>query len=501
MKQVDRKTTRLLPWMLACIIGLAGGALAQQDDGVVKKPAIDSPSKPTSAEQKTADGPIDEVMVTGRFISASQQVINERISDASVTDLMDAETIQRLGDSTVGTALRRVPGLSLVSDKFVYIRGLGERYSSTSLNGSQIPSPDLTRNVIPLDVFPTSIVQSLRIQKTWSADLPANFGGGSVDIRTKGIPDGFVFKFEFGSGYNSLSSGKDGLTYAGGGDDWIGTDDGTRALSQNIASAVNQYQGDISAQNILTILQRQDPTASLADAQAINRQLGLDLNRNIGVQNKSLPVDLGLRANIGNMYEVGSDWQLGFDVGGSYQTDWRKTKRLATNYLFPTERTNSEVETTFSVNMAGTASLGAKWLNDHTISTTTLWLRNTDDETASTEFFNENREVSDGLGFRNYRLQYEERNMLTNQIRGTHYLGDDTRNRFGFLKGLLARIPTETGISWYFSDSSATTDIPNQVQIASQTVTDPTTSAVLAEQVSLSNTAGDFRFTNLDDDV
>ena len=92
-----------------------------------------------------------------------------------------------------------------MQDKYVYIRGLGERYSQSTLNRAQIPSPDLTRNVIPLNVFPTSIVESLRVQKAWSADLPANFGGGAVDIRTKGIPDALSFKFEAGVGHNSES--------------------------------------------------------------------------------------------------------------------------------------------------------------------------------------------------------------------------------------------------------------------------------------------------------
>jgi outer membrane receptor protein involved in Fe transport len=151
--------------------------------------------------------------------------------------------------------------------------------------------------------------------------------------------------------------------------------------------------------------------------------------------------------------------------------------------------------------MAGTVSLGAQWLEDHTISTTTLWLRNTDDETASTDFFDANRGISDGLGYRNYRFQFEERNMVTNQIRGTHYLGQDTRERFDFLDTLLAKLPTESSVSWFYSDSRATTDIPNQVQIASQTITNPTTTEVLDEQVDLSNTAADFRFTDLDDIV
>ena len=234
--------------------------------------------------------PIEEVTVTGRYLSASQQVLNERIADGSVTDLLDAETMKRLGDSTVGGALSRVPGITLVADKFVYIRGLGERYSASYLNGAQIPSPDLTRNVIPLDLFPTSVVQSLRVQKAWSADLPANFGGGAVNIRTKGVPDALVMTFEIGGGYNSLSSGDNGLSYQGGDDDWRGVDDGSRALSPVIQQALTEYQGDISTQNIYSTLLRQDPNATFEQAQAINRSLGLELNRDIGVQTTSCSI-------------------------------------------------------------------------------------------------------------------------------------------------------------------------------------------------------------------
>lgn len=479
--------TPLLTWQVS--------AVAQ--DEAAKRAVIAKPTMPQTAE---GDNVIEEVVVTGRFISASQQVVNERLNDSSVTDMLDADTIARLGDSTVGDALRRVPGLTLVANKYIYIRGLGERYSSSSLNGAQIPSPDLTRNVIPLDVFPTAIVRSLRVQKSWSADLPANFGGGAVDIRTKGIPDRFAFNFEIGGGYNTLSKG-DGLTYAGGGDDRFGTDDGSRTLSPVISTALDDLQGDVSAQNILSHLQNVDATATLADAQAFNRRLGLELNRDIGLQSKNIPADLRLRASIGNNYLLNDDWEVGFNIGGSYQTDWRKTTTVARNFNFPEQRTDTEEETTFSVNMAGTLSFGANFLDDHEISTTTLWLRNTDDETATSDVFNENREIQDGLGFRGYRLQFEERNLLTNQVRGRHYLGSDTRERVQFLGKILAIFPEETNIGWFYSDSMAQTDIPNRVQIASQTVTDVITTDVIGEQVRLSNTAGDFRFTNLDDEV
>jgi len=446
-------------------------------------------------------GEIEEVVVTGRFISSSQQLINERMTDAFATDLLGADTIARLGDSTVGAALRRVPGLTLVADKYVYIRGLGERYSSSSLGGAQIPSPDLTRNVIPLDVFPTSIVESLRVQKSWSPDLPANFGGGAIDIRTKGIPDAFVLSFEAGSGVNSEASGS-GLTYPGGSDDKWGTDDGTRAFSGGLQGAIDTYQGELGVQSLLATLRGQDPTATLADAQALNRSLGLQLNRGLVAEEKSLPADVRLRGSIGNNWLIGDNWEFGALAGASYQTDWRKTISYARNFNFPGERTDTEAETTQSVTMAGTVSTGLKFTEDHTIETTTLWLRNTDDETAVTDFFNENREKSDGLGWRNYRFQFEERSMLTNQVRGSHFLGDATRDRLpGFVNGLIGWVPESTEITWFWSDSEAHTDIPNQLEVASQTTTDPVSGEVLSEAVTLSSQAADFRFTDLDDDV
>ncbi|MGH8167181.1 MAG: TonB-dependent receptor plug domain-containing protein, partial [Woeseiaceae bacterium] len=469
-------------------------AVAQEQEQQGSEPAITTPDMPANEQA------IDEVVVTGRFISSSQQVINERIDDAYASDLLGEDTIGRLGDSTVGAALRRVPGLSLVADKFIYIRGLGERYSATSLNGAQIPSPDLTRNVIPLDVFPTSIVESLRVQKSWSPDLPANFGGGSVDIRTRGIPDSFVVNFEFGSGYNSLAS--DGFTYAGGGDDSLGTDDGTRALSPDILAAINEYQGSIGVQQILTFMRRQDPSATLADAQLVNRNLALELNRNIGLEAKDVPLDANVRASIGNNFVLSDDWEFGFLAGGSYQNGWRNSTALARNFNFPEERTDTDSETTRSVTMAGTGAFGLKFTPDHEVETTTLWLRNTDDETEVNDFFNENRQKSDGLGFRDYRIKFEEREMLTHQISGSHYLGDETRDRLpDFLSGLVSFLPIETNISWFYSESEAETGIPNEVIVSAQTITDPQSGAVLGEAVLRDSTAADFRFTDLDDEV
>ncbi len=490
------------------VIGLALGswqhvALAQAEDGrdEEKTPVIaNQPNAATGSTDLRSDDAIEEVVVTARFISASQQLVNERMNDAFAMDVLGADTISRLGDSTVAAALRRVPGLSLVQDKYVYIRGLGERYSQSTLNGAQIPSPDLTRNVIPLDVFPTSIVDSLRVQKSWSPDLPANFGGGAVAIRTRGIPDSFTVRFEAGVGGNSANPDKV-ASYHGGGDDNLGTDDGTRTLSQTVLDGVAIYQGNPSVQSIFSFLQRQNAATALFDAETENRRLAMALNRNIGLTEESVEPDYKLRASVGNKFLLGNDWEAGFGIGGSYQTDWRYRESFTADFGLPEEQNGIKKESTRNVNLAGTVNFGLNFTEDHEISTTSLFLRNTDDETEIFDFFNENRPKSSGRGFRDYRLQFEERELITHQIQGIHRLGNDTRSRLPFVDKLAGWLPTETEINWYYSSSEAKTDIPNQVGVAAETFTDRASGVVQSESVRLGSSSADFRFTELDDRV
>lgn len=482
---------RLLP-ICAAVALACGNANAQDGESVVPTPG--------DMLVESDAGQIEEVVVTGRFISASESVANERMNDAFATDLLGSDTISRLGDSTVGAALRRIPGLTLVQDKFVYIRGLGERYSTTTLNGAFIPSPDLTRNVIPLNVFPTSVVESLKVQKSYSPALSANFGGGAVDIRTKGVPNGFNASIEVGAGVNSENPSQM-LTYSGGSDDKWGSDDGTRALSQTIVDGVAAYQGNPSVNNIFAFEQRQDATTTLFDAQTINRDMALALNRNIAIEEESPGPDWNIRASIGNKFDIGRDWDFGFNVGASYDTDWRFSRARTAAYGDPEEQSGISEESTNSVNIAGTLNLGATYLGEHEISTTTLFLRNTDDETEVYDFFNENRQKSGGQGFRDYRFEYEERNMVTNQVNGHHVIGDTTRDALPFVNTLLGWTPNYTEVDWFYSTSTARTDIPNRVLVASETATDPVTGEVLSESVRLTSSAADYRFTDLDDEV
>ena len=472
--------------------GLFAALAAAQEEAEVEADAENA--------QATGEG-IEELVVIARLFNSAQQLMNERKDDEVVSDVMSDEMIGRIGDTTVAVALQRISGLSLVNSKFIYVRGLGERYSSTLLNGATIPSPDLTRNVIPLDLFPTAIVESLRVQKSYSADMPAAFGGGAVDIRTKAVPSAFAYAVEAGTGYNFESDG-DALSYPGGSDDRFGTDDGTRAMSARLAAGIERFLGNLDVQGILAGLRREgDAQATVADARRINRELALLLNRDISIAEESIHPDYDLKASIGNNLLLGGgDWEAGFQFGGAYKAKWRESERLSRNFNFPDERTDTKRESTYAVDITANANFGLRYTDDHEISTTSLYLRNTDDETAIRDFFNENREISDERGFRDYRLQFEERDLTVHQLKGAHRFGDASRE-LPLLRWFDRDwIPRDLQVSWFYSDATAGTDIPNQVNVVAQTATAPITGQVLSSSVNIGSTAT-YRFTRLDDDA
>lgn len=471
-------------------------AIASLIYGAVPGAAQEQPQRDTS-------GAIEEVVVQGRLLSSAAQLVNERIDDEVVTNLLGSEEIGRVGDSTVAAALRRVPGLTLVGDKFVYVRGLGERYSSTTLNGARIPSVDLTRSVIPLDLVPASVVESLRVQKSYSADQAAAFGGGNIDIRTKGYPDQLVFGIELGGGYNTEVSG-DVATYSGGGDDRWGKDDGTRALPSELLDALGQFRGNVGVQNILNTQRgRGAPETTFRQAQQTNRELASLLNRDISLKDKDPGPDFDVKAYVGNNYLIGSDLEVGFLLSGAYDSEWREQTRLNRNFRFPEERTDEEVESKFSVALTGNASAGFRYADDHDVAYNLLFLRNTDDEVGIRTFFNENRQRSDELGFQSTRLRYEERELVVHQFRGSHRIGPGTKDLLGSVlpDGLFEWIPEDLELTWFYSDSAADTDIPSEIDIQRQGPADPVTGQLLRADVILSPSAMDYRFTQLEDEV
>ena len=267
MKNYCRANTTSI-FALSFALAFGASTILAQDEAR-EEPSDDS--EEDVAVGTAGPGAMEELVIIGRLYDAAKDVVSERMERDVPVDFVDAESISRVGDSDVAAALRRLPGLTLVEDKFVYVRGLGERYSSAQLNGSSVPSPDITRNVLPLDIFPADLVESLAVHKGFAPELTAAFGGGSVDIRTKKIPESFVLSAELKTGWNSGS--RDGLTYRGGAEDRWGIDDETRALSSKIEDAIETFRGNFAPLNIWrTVVNGQVPR-SIEDARAVNRSL------------------------------------------------------------------------------------------------------------------------------------------------------------------------------------------------------------------------------------
>jgi outer membrane receptor protein involved in Fe transport len=156
----------------------------------------------------------------------------------NVVNGISAEEIAHTPASSAADAVTRISSASLVDGRYVYVRGLGERYSQAQLDGSVLPSPEPEKRVLPLDIFPASMIESLFTIKSYTADLPGDFAGGLVDIQTKDIPDSRFLTFTTGVGYSTNLSEHDLPGYRGGGLDWLGFDDGTRGLPDGLPQRI-----------------------------------------------------------------------------------------------------------------------------------------------------------------------------------------------------------------------------------------------------------------------
>ena len=180
----------------------------------------------------------EEVVVTGEAIepelfTAEAQLV-ERQRAATITDNLASEEMKENADSNAASAMKRVTGLTVVDNQYVFVRGLGERYSNTTLNGAVLPTTEPDKRVVPLDLFPTGLIESVSVIKSYLPDKPADFSGGLVEIDPLSFPTEPVINVSISQGYNTNTTFKDGLTYAGGGRDWLGFDDGTRNLPSAI---------------------------------------------------------------------------------------------------------------------------------------------------------------------------------------------------------------------------------------------------------------------------
>lgn len=187
---------------------------------------------------------LEEFVVLAPKIEGSiADVMAEEKQINAIANILGSAELSKKGDSDAAAALKRVTGVTLVDGKSIYVRGLGDRYSNIEMNSLPLASPDPTKRSVPLDIFPASVIGSMKVQKSATADIPSNFGGGYIDIRTKDVSKDSFIKVSAGIKGNS-NTGKESHNYGGSSTDWFGFDDGYRAIWQDILDAAEVRVGE-----------------------------------------------------------------------------------------------------------------------------------------------------------------------------------------------------------------------------------------------------------------
>lgn len=406
---------RLLLISTALYPALAISAANAQAGGAVTTGAPDVPvgtpsGAPTAADEAAEQsGRVDvsipgaDIIVTGRRTSNISQAAPQ------VVNVLSAADIKRTGEGDIAGSLQRVTGLSVVSGGYVYVRGLGDRYSLALLNGSPLPSPEPLKRVVPLDIFPTSVIASTLVQKSFSANFPGEFGGGVINLTTKAIPTESYLELGFGSSANTETSGQLGYTHYGSKSDWTGFDDGTRDMPRALKSAIDS---GMAFSNM--------PRADLR-AIAMSFQ---NSNTSVVQRTNSLPFNFSGSINAGTATDIGSDGRLGVVATASYSNKWRTRSTLQQASLDVTQgagRDFTQVSTDNEVTVNGLLGFGLE-LGAQKLRWTNLYIRDTLKRSALAIGTNDGQ--IQGADYLNQSTAWYERQLIDTQLVGEFKLGD-----------------------------------------------------------------------------
>ncbi|MBN2236406.1 MAG: TonB-dependent receptor [Bacteroidales bacterium] len=273
---------------------------------------------------------LGEAVVTASYIKNTETaMLALKQKSVNLIDGISYSGLKKIGDSDVASSIKRVTGVSVEGGKYVYVRGLGDRYTKTIMNGLDIPGLDPDRNTIQMDIFPTNIIDNLVVYKTFTADLPADFTGGIVDINIKDFPDSKNANISMSAAYNPNSHFNNNyLTYDGGKTDFLGFDDGTRSIpaTDNIPFFTDAITDPNGADGIRyrSILESFNPT--------------------MGAYKQQSFMDYSIGASLGNQFEAGK-YTLGYVLSLSYKnnTDFYEDA-VFSKYALSSDKAVTEME-------------------------------------------------------------------------------------------------------------------------------------------------------------
>ncbi|MFT5661373.1 MAG: TonB-dependent receptor [Sulfurimonas sp.] len=350
---------------------------------------------------------LEEFIVLAPKVKGSiASLMAEEKESQAITNIIGASEISKKGDSDAAGALKRVTGVTLIGSN-VYVRGLGGRYSNVEMNSLPLPSPDPQRRTVPLDIFPSAVIGSMQVQKSATADIPASFGGGYVNIRTKDKSKENYLKISTEVKSNS-STGKEVDSYQGSDTDWRGQDDGYRAIPSAILNDSKIVVGE------------RVPSFDSADNQDYTTAI---VNRALSTTKEKLPY--GGKISVEGAYnmELADKHEVSFFANYTYGQDHRSVDQKyykyaynqGTDSLYKTPEQYGDITATRNkYTNAGMFNASYSYANVFNIKYTKLYSQISEKVT----------KVADGIANSDddwkirYDLNWEERTLDTNQING-----------------------------------------------------------------------------------
>jgi TonB-dependent receptor len=376
---------------------------------------------------------LEEVVVTvDAKRNTESSVLEIQRKSASLLDGISAQAFQKIGANDIASAVKNVPGVSVQGGKYVYVRGLGDRYSKSILNGVDIPGLDPDRNTIQMDLFPTNMLSNVLVIKSARADLPADFTGGVIDIITKDFPAKQEFSISASMSFNPDMHFNDNyLSYEGGQTDFLGFDDGTRKDKIFNTFLGNAYDPRLNA-----------TTTGLTTINHISNQF----NPQMAPNNDISGMNYNFGVSYGNQFNFDNGHSFGFLGSLSYRKEQTVFENTQDNiYNFSPNRT----ELSFEENRLQTGTIGGENIiasglfgmtyktNASKFKFNALHIQN--GESTSGRFRQLTR-FSDFIDFNKFNLEYNERSISNGTLSGLHNLTESQFKVEWTLSGTQAKV-------------------------------------------------------------
>ena len=349
----------------------------------------------------------EEVTITAPTLEADSSTaaaqMMMRMRAPTVQDNIGANEMSANNDANAADAMQRVTGVSVVDGGSVFVRGLGERYSNTTLAGATLPTTDPDRRVVPLDLFPSGLIDSVQISKTYTPDKPSQFAGGLVEIVPMKLPDATSFEVSAGGGWNSLTTGAMGLGYPGGGNDWLGYDDGTRSLPTSFPSRKVTRAGRFSS--------------GLGFTSADLEQLGEQFDNVWDPVRQRLPLDQSYNALFGGRFgKLGVVATLRHSQKSQYSTEQQTYYKVGASGIEPFNGPYDFEVTEQVGTIGGVANFAYQFTPNQRLYFDNFFTHVGTNETRMFEGYNDDA----GNEIRNQRLWWVEEQLLSHHIGGDH---------------------------------------------------------------------------------